>query len=124
MLRLKWILGVAASVILDIPTGYGEAVVDSINLTLLGLCAPSGNVTRLRKLRFFQKRMNNDSRKWLFGFSHRELKMAPAAQCQPGAEGLQGPSEKEDHYHMPKLSLDLPRDGEFIDPGDGWKVRP
>jgi hypothetical protein len=54
MLRLKWVLGV--------PAGYGEAVVDSINFGILGLCAPSGNGTRLRKLRFFQKQMKNDSR--------------------------------------------------------------
>jgi hypothetical protein len=62
MLKLKWILGIAASVILGVPAGYGEAVVDSINFGLLGLSAPSGNGSRLRKLRFFQKQMKNDTR--------------------------------------------------------------
>lgn len=62
MLRLKWILGIAASIVLGVPAGYGEAVVDSINFGILGLSAPSGNGTRLRKLRFFQMHMKNDSR--------------------------------------------------------------
>src|SRR5713226_3883252 len=57
--------------------------------------------------------ISND-RNLFLSYSHRELKIAPTAQCPPAFESLKRPSEKAGWPHIPNLEEKISDLGSYV----------